>query len=78
MLPMNPTLSSIAVSRHDDYLAEAKRDSLARIARRGQPRTTVLATVRRDVGGIVIAIGERVAGHAAPAVPAMPGIPSIR
>lgn len=78
MYPMNPSMSSIAVSRHDDYLAEANRDHMARIARQGKPRTTVLADVRRNVGGVVIAIGERVAGRPVATGPAMPGISSLR
>lgn len=57
-----PGMGPIAVSRHEDYLEEARRQRLVDWARQGQPRRARLATMRRAVGSTMVALGQRIAG----------------
>lgn len=79
MNSLNPSMMSpIAVSRHTDYLAEAERDRMIRLARAGQPRRNIVDNVRQEIGTAMIGIGQRVAGRPVNPIPAMPGISSLR
>lgn len=84
MDPGAPLFQSIAVSRHADYLDEARHQELLALARAGKPRRWPRLTMHHVIGAILAVLGQRMAGQAAmptasmPEQTAMAGAPEAR
>lgn len=73
MDPGAPLFQSIAVSRHADYLDEARHQELLTLARAGKPRRWPRLTMHHVIGAILAVLGQRMAGQAAMPTASMPG-----